>query len=431
VSDSAISVRQLGKAYRLYAHPRDMLFEALSGKARHQDFQALDGISFEVRHGSVVGLMGRNGAGKSTLLRIIAGTLDATSGEVHTEGRIAAILELGTGFHPDYTGRENIYLGGLCLGLSRKEVQSRVDEVIAFSELQDHIDRPFRTYSSGMQARLTFSVATCVDPDILIIDEALSVGDARFQLKSFDRIREFKRRGKSILLVSHSINHITSLCDHAILLDGGKLLMQGEPNAIGNAYHELLFGTPKAAAVLPHPVEETGETAGTVISEPETVSDREHRYGDGTARIVSFRLTDSAGQTVTRLRSCNHYIAEVVIRAMHQTEELCVGILVRNQRGQDIFGSDMLAAGVPLIAPMVPNEELMVRVGLRANLAAGEYFFTAALARGDGTKHDVRFDALMAEVEFVRGLYYDTVVNLEPCYEVMARLPDRRPLMAE
>ncbi len=431
MSDAAISVRQLGKAYRLYAHPRDMLFEALSGKARHQDFQALDGVSFEVAHGSVVGLMGRNGAGKSTLLRIIAGTLDATAGEVHTAGRIAAILELGTGFHPDYTGRENIYLGGLCLGLSRKEVQSRMDEVIAFSELQDHIDRPFRTYSSGMQARLTFSVATCVDPDILIIDEALSVGDARFQLKSFDRIREFKRRGKSILLVSHSINHITSLCDHAILLDGGKLLMQGEPNAVGNAYHELLFGVPTEPTVIPNPVVETSKADGAALTDSETESDREHRYGDGVARIIGFRLTDPAGQTVTRLKSCNHYVAEVVIRAMRQTEELCVGILVRNGRGQDIFGTDMSAAGNPLVAPLEPGAEVTVRVGLRANLAAGEYFFTAALARSDGTKHDIRFDALMVEVEPVRALYTDTVVNLEPCFEVVARDPLHRALMAE
>jgi lipopolysaccharide transport system ATP-binding protein len=434
VSDAAISVRQLGKAYRLYAHPRDMLLEALSGKTRHQDFQALEGVSFEVGHGSVVGLMGRNGAGKSTLLRIIAGTLDATSGEVHTTGRIAAILELGTGFHPDYTGRENIYLGGLCLGLSRKEVGSRVDEVIDFSELQDHIDRPFRTYSSGMQARLTFSVATCVDPDILIIDEALSVGDARFQLKSFDRIREFKRRGKSILLVSHSINQITSLCDHAILLDSGRLLMQGEPNAVGNAYHELLFGVPAATTNVPTHAEETDETAETDAGDlpvSDTANTREHRYGDGDARIVSFRLTDSAGQTVTRLQSCNHYAAEVVIRATRQTEELCVGILVRNHRGQDIFGSDMVVAGVPLVAPMGPGAEATVRIGLRANLAAGEYFFTVGLARADGTKHDMRFDALMIEVHPVRGLYTDTVVNLEPSFEVMAYLPGDRALVAE
>ena len=247
---SVISVTDLRKAYRLYAHPRDMLMEAVTGRRRHSEYVALDKINFGVEPGVVVGLIGRNGAGKSTLLRIIAGTLDPTSGTVSTRGRIAAILELGTGFHPDYTGRENVYLGGICLGLSRREIDYRFEDVVAFSELEDVIDQPFRTYSSGMQARLTFSVATCVDPDILIIDEALSVGDAKFQLKSFDKIRDFKRRGKSILLVSHSINHIVGICDSAILLERGRVYAEGDPNKVGQIYHELLFTPSRTEAVI-------------------------------------------------------------------------------------------------------------------------------------------------------------------------------------
>jgi ABC-type polysaccharide/polyol phosphate transport system ATPase subunit len=248
VSDPLICVRNLRKAYRLYAHPRQMLLEALTGRRRHDEFVALDDVNFDVAPGTVVGLMGRNGAGKSTLLRIVAGTLDASGGTVAVRGRVAAILELGTGFHPEYTGRENVYLGGLCIGLSRDEIDRRFDEIVAFSELEDFIDQPFRTYSSGMQARLTFSVATCVDPDILIVDEALSVGDARFQLKSFDRIRDFKGRGKSILLVSHSINQIVSICDRAILIERGRMYADGDPNRIGHLYHELLFGAPALVA---------------------------------------------------------------------------------------------------------------------------------------------------------------------------------------
>jgi ABC-type polysaccharide/polyol phosphate transport system ATPase subunit len=248
VSDPLICVRNLRKAYRLYAHPRQMLLEALTGRRRHDEFVALDDVNFDVGPGTVVGLMGRNGAGKSTLLRIIAGTLDASGGTLAVRGRVAAILELGTGFHPEYTGRENVYLGGLCIGLSRDEIDRRFDEIVAFSELEDFIDQPFRTYSSGMQARLTFSVATCVDPDILIVDEALSVGDARFQLKSFDRIRDFKRRGKSILLVSHSINQLVSVCDRAILIERGRMYADGDPNRIGHLYHELLFGAPALVA---------------------------------------------------------------------------------------------------------------------------------------------------------------------------------------
>ena len=252
MTDPLVSIRNLRKAYRVYSHPSKMIAEVFTGRPHHREFLALENISFDVQPGSVVGLLGRNGAGKSTLLRIVARTLDASGGTVITRGRIAAILELGTGFHLDYTGRENIYFGGICLGLSRREMHQRMDEIIAFSELEDFIDQPFRTYSSGMQARLTFSVATCVDPDILIVDEALAVGDARFQLKSFDRMREFKRRGKAILLVSHSINQITAFCDYAILLDHGRMLAEGNPNRVGNIYHELLFGyetsAPRASA---------------------------------------------------------------------------------------------------------------------------------------------------------------------------------------
>jgi lipopolysaccharide transport system ATP-binding protein len=419
----------LRKAYRLYAQPRDMLVEALTGRQRHREFTALDDISFEVPHGTVMGLIGRNGAGKSTLLRIIAGTLGATAGSVTTAGRIAAILELGTGFHGDYSGRENIYLGGLCLGLGRKEIDTRVAEVIAFTELEAFIDQPFRTYSSGMQARLAFGVATCVDPDILIIDEALSVGDARFQLKSFDRLREFKRRGKSIVLVSHSINQLVSICDRAILLERGQLLMDGDPNAVGNAYHELLFGS---AAQLATPASASAEAAvsrpvlpatavadhGLADAPPGITPGREHRYGDGAALITDFRIIDAAGRSVTRLRSLDRYSAVMTIRAVRRTEELCVGILVRDRRGQDIFGTDTMVCQDLAVAPMAPGAETTVRMNLRANMAAGTFFLTSVVARHDGTKHDVRFDAVMIEVATVGGLYTDTLVNLEPAFEI-------------
>ena len=440
MSGIAISVRALRKSYRLYAHPRDMVVETLTGRPRHREFTALEDVSFEVGHGSVVGLMGRNGAGKSTLLRIIAGTLDATAGTVTTAGRIAAILELGTGFHSDYSGRENIYLGGLCLGLKRKEIDARVAEVIEFSELEEFIDQPFRTYSSGMQARLAFSVATCVDPDILIIDEALSVGDARFQLKSFDRMREFKRRGKTILVVSHSINQLVSICDRAILLDRGRLLMDGDPNAVGNAYHELLFGppggmvprtTPTQAADAPLDPPDVGGAQprnAEPASQPE--QRREHRYGDGAASISDFRILDIMGSTVNRLRTLEPYVLSVTVSAHRRTEGLCVGILVRNSRGQDIFGTDTIVCSGLVIDPLEPGQQIVVRMRMKANLAAGAYFFTVALARYDGLKHDVRFDALMAEVEPISALYTDMVANLDPSFEVQRTPSDATAEMA-
>lgn len=439
----AISARGLSKAYRVYPHPRDMMIEALTGRRRHQDFLALDQVSFEVGAGEVVGLMGRNGAGKSTLLRIIAGTLDATGGDVETRGRISAILELGTGFHLDYSGRENVYLGGLCLGLSRAEIARRFDEIVAFSEIGEFIDRPFRTYSSGMQARLTFSLATCVDPDILIIDEALSVGDARFQLKSFDRVREFKRRGKSILVVSHSINQIATICDRAILLERGRVLADGDPNKVGQIYHELLFShaaTPSAPAQDSDPSEPPSEPPAEVQTDAPgataalsslsaSTGAREHSYGDRRVRITEIRICDAAGVPVTRLISSEAYWIEATMEAADEADDLCFGILLRDSRGVDLFGCDSTLAQDPLVLPVLHRGSRMtVRAGIRANLAAGTYFLTAAVARYDGTKHDIRFDAVEFVVAQTPLLYSTSVVNLEPEFSLVGV---EAPLVAE
>jgi ABC-type polysaccharide/polyol phosphate transport system ATPase subunit len=241
-SDIAIHVSHLSKAFKIYARPSDLLLEILKGKPRHRLFWALQDISLDVHRGQVVGLLGRNGAGKSTLLKIISGTLDTTSGEVKTNGRISSILELGTGFNGEYSGRENIYLGGLMVGLSRAEIKAKEDWIIDFSELRNFIDQPFKTYSSGMQARLTFSTAVCIDPDILIVDEALSVGDARFARKSFAIMEEFRKAGRTILLVSHNSNQVASFCDYALILENGRVFDQGEPARLRGVYYDLLFG---------------------------------------------------------------------------------------------------------------------------------------------------------------------------------------------
>ena len=461
MTEAAIRLQNLTKVFRVWRHPSDMLKEAVTGRQRHTEFHALNDVSLEVPHGAIIGIMGRNGAGKSTLLRIVAGTLDATAGTVEVDGRISAILELGTGFHMEYTGRENILLGGMCLGFSREEIAALEDEIIDFAELRDFIDQPFRTYSSGMQARLTFAVATSIDPDILIIDEALAVGDARFQLKSFDRIRNFKRRGKSILLVSHDINSIASVCDEAVMLEKGQIFVQGEPNRVGNIYHELLFGPPSKAErsrIVSHDVPLAHANANVSLpqiatqSEPDANSiqttplpepcvgnekpaartdgdslkgadllsldgirpdaiGREHRYGDGAVRIVDFYIRKVDGPRLSTITSLQPYEFVMHLHALRDAAQLGVGILVRTPRGVEVFGANTFLLPDLPTHDMREGDRVLVKVPFVANLGHGTYFASAVVAGSDGLKHDARFDVLQFTVERTR--YHDaSLANL-------------------
>ena len=233
---AAISVRAVCKSFPVYNHPKDLVLEFITGTRRHGERWALRDISFDIAHGEVVGIVGANGAGKSTLLKIIAGTLAQTSGEVKIDGRVSAILELGTGFHPEYTGRQNVITGGMCLGMTRAEVEQRLPWIVEFSELESVIDEPFRTYSSGMQARLTFATAISGDPDVFIVDEALAAGDSYFVTKCFRRIREICNSGATVLFVSHGTNQIAQLCQRAIWIDGGQIRMIDDARVVTRRY---------------------------------------------------------------------------------------------------------------------------------------------------------------------------------------------------
>lgn len=242
-SDRTISVHNLGKCYQMYENPRDRLLQMLFRGRRqyYREFWALQEVSFKLGRGEVLGIVGRNGAGKSTLLQLVCGTLSPTVGSVEVRGRVAALLELGAGFNPEFSGRENVYLSATVMGLSKDEIDQRYDEIVAFSGIGDFIDQPVKTYSSGMYVRLAFSVATSVEPDILIIDEALSVGDGAFARQSFDRIMNLKERGATILFCSHSMYHIEAICNRALWLDAGQVVMMDAPSKVATAFSNAVM----------------------------------------------------------------------------------------------------------------------------------------------------------------------------------------------
>ncbi len=434
----AVRAVGLGKSFKVYPSPRDRLLEIVTGKTRHQLHHSLADISFTINRGEVIGIVGQNGAGKSTLLKLIANTLEPTAGTLEVDGRVTAILELGNGFHPEFTGRENIYLGGLCLGMTRAEIDRKMADIIAFAELEDYIDRPFKTYSTGMQSRLTFSTATSVEPDLLIIDEALSVGDARFQRKSFGRIEDFRRQGRTILLVSHDSTTITNFCDRALLFDHGRLLLDGRPGDVCNAYHKLLFGEHSAlheeaeraepvaeSAPIPEPVPES-------IPEPENAAVPEEKpspsappdltehlrgtqdYGTQDALIRAYDVRGMDGTPVRTLHTGHRYRLTMTIEARRDLPSLTAGMVVRSRKGVDLYGFDTdWGHPQPLLAPLKAGETVTVNADIRMNLAGGDYFVTFAIARRDGLKYHLLNDALELKVIGPRAIFTTSVVDLE------------------
>ncbi|HXS75137.1 MAG TPA: ABC transporter ATP-binding protein [Terracidiphilus sp.] len=411
----AVSVRNLSKVFRVYRRPIDLVKEVLRGAPHHAAFRALDDVSFDVAPGEVVGFIGRNGSGKSTLLRIITGTLDRTAGEVSVNGQVSAILELGTGFNPEFSGRENIYFGGLCLGMTRKQIDSRIDSIIDFSELRDFIDQPFKTYSSGMKCRLTFAVSISVNPEILIIDEALSVGDAKFQRKCFNKIEDFRRCGKTILFVSHDQNVLTSFCSRAMLLEKGRIIADDKPATVVNRYMEVLFG--------PQSFEQPTPTA-TISAVPEAQERRpfgaregEHRFGSREAEVFDLGILDAQGRRVEVLQSGKGYVVFFYIRFHEEVPSLSTGCLIRNVRGIDLFGITNTTLGAPL-GLQEKGKVLLVKVPLQMWLAAGDYFLTVGAARSDGMQYDLRNDALQFTVLGTPQLFTTSIVNLDARFSI-------------
>jgi lipopolysaccharide transport system ATP-binding protein len=359
-----ISVRDLGKAYKQYPTRSARLAEWLVpfSPPRHAQKWVLQGLNFEVKPGEAIGIIGMNGAGKSTLLKMITGTTEPTTGSVTVTGRIAALLELGMGFHPDFTGRQNAIMAGQLLGLSADDMRSLMPEIEAFAEIGDYIDQPVRVYSSGMQMRLAFSVATARRPDILIVDEALSVGDNYFQHKSFDRIRAYNKLGTTLLIVSHDKGAVQGICDRAILLSGGSIAMQGSPETVMDYYNAMI------AERDPANVQQVLGHDGNV----QTIS------GTGEARVVKATLCDEDGKPVEVVKVGQALQVQVEVEAFADLPELVFGYQIKDRLGQPVFGTNTFHTK-QLLQDLRTGQRVRYVLRFPANLGEGSYSISFAL----------------------------------------------------
>lgn len=364
----SIVVENVGKAYKHYESQWGRLAEWMFPwrPARHQESWVLRDVSFGVMPGEAVGILGINGAGKSTLLKIITGTTQPTTGSVRLDGHVAALLELGMGFHPDFTGRQNVYMAGQLLGLGADDISVLMPAIEAFAEIGHHIDHPVRTYSSGMQMRLAFSVATARRPDVLVVDEALSVGDAYFQHKSFDRIRQFRKEGTTLLIVSHDRNAIQSVCDRAILLDGGRLAMQGRPEDVFDYYNALL--SEREEGLIRQEALDDGRL--------QTIS------GTGDVGIVAVALHDAGGRSVTSVSVGESVSLVVRARVRNDVPRLILGFMIKDKLGQPVYGINTHRTGQAL-SGLKAGEEVVFRFDFSMRIGVGHYSVALALSPYD------------------------------------------------
>jgi lipopolysaccharide transport system ATP-binding protein len=397
-----ITVTNLGKAYKQYPNRWSRLREWVTPghKPRHALKWVLQNINFTVNPGEAVGIIGINGAGKSTLLKMITGTTQPTTGGVHITGRVAALLELGMGFHADFTGRQNAFMAGQLLGYSVEEIARLLPEIEAFAEIGDYIDEPVRVYSSGMQMRLAFSVATAHRPDVLIVDEALSVGDAFFQHKSFDRIREFRKQGTTLLIVSHDKGAIQSICDRAILLNAGKLAMEGEPEAVMDYYNALLADHQN----------QTVKQEVTVNGKIQTVS------GTGEATVVDIALLDVNGNRVEMVDVGQPVTLQVLVKTNCYIERLVLGYGIKDRLGQVVYGTNT-DLKQQVLENVPADSKIRFDIAFPANLGPGSYSVQTALVSTDThlvNNYEWRDLALVFNVININKPHFSGVAWIDP-----------------
>ena len=393
----AISVQGVSKIYKLYDKPIDRLKEAVSltHKSYHRDFFALSDISFDVKKGETVGIIGTNGSGKSTILKIITGVLSPTTGTAEVSGNISALLELGAGFNSEYTGLENIYMNGTMMGFSREEMQRRMDDILRFADIGDFVNQPVKTYSSGMFVRLAFALAINVDPEILIVDEALSVGDVFLQAKCYRRMEEMMKNGTTILMVSHDMGSIIKYCDKVVLLNRGHFVAQGEAGKMVDLYKKILANqTDELAEAL---IEQKKEALGLPVGEVHTDKSMKERmnlnpevqeYGDGRASFEDFGTLDARGNVTNLLLKGEMFTIRERIRFHAPIEMPIFTYTLRDKKGTDITGTNTMFEGAD-IKPVKDGDVYTVSFRQKMNLQGGEYLLSMSCTGYENGEHVV------------------------------------------
>jgi len=418
-----ISAESLTKTYRLYDVREDRVKEAFHPlrKKYHKPFNALDSISFDVRKGETFGIIGRNGSGKSTLLQLISGVLRPTSGRLYVNGKVSALLELGTGFNPEFTGRENIFINGSILGLKRETLENRMEEILSFADIGDFINQPVKTYSSGMYIRLAFAIAINVAPDILVVDEALAVGDMYFQHKCMNRMQQLIREGCTLIFVSHDMGSVKSLCRRALFLDNGRAVCIGDAEKVTNRYYYSLIekdenmdsnlpagdgpdaADPQKEALPSGPgrTDPAGSEAGKALSpEREAPTDptrgqpvfsaddafiekvRQTRSGTGEARIQNVRVVDSQGRGISACGFGDKIAVQVHVKFFRDVEDINIGFLVKDKNGIELIGTNLLIEKIP-IRKKKAGDAVVTEFRFENILKDGTYSLTVAVGKSD------------------------------------------------
>ncbi|MCI8465136.1 MAG: ABC transporter ATP-binding protein [Lachnospiraceae bacterium] len=388
MSETAIGVDNVSKMYKLYEKPGDRLKEALglTREKRYVEHYALNGVSFEVKKGETVGLIGTNGSGKSTMLKVITGILNPTGGSVEIEGRISALLELGAGFNMEYSGLENVYLNGTMIGFKREEIDARLEEILKFADIGDFVYQPVKTYSSGMFVRLAFAVAINIDPEILIVDEALSVGDVFFQAKCYKKFEEFKEQGKTILFVSHDLGSVSKYCDRVILLNKGEKVMEGEPKPVIDTYKRLLvhqFGGSSEA-------QEKQGTEKVKAGWKENLNNNPNclEYGNGEAHIVDYAVLDSSGMVTNSISKGENFTVKFRVIFQNDIVNPIFAFTIKDLKGTEITGTNTMFEHV-YVDHTAAGDSKIVSFTQEMNLQGGEYLLSLGCTGYSGDEFQV------------------------------------------